>query len=755
MQSALSGIKRQVQRSWYRRTFRVPKSWRGKRVLLNFGAVTFEATVYVNGRLVGAHRGSYDAFSFDITSALRPSGPNELIVGVHDPLATGGGQPVGKQFVNEVSVLHTASSGIWQTVWLEPVGAAHLTRLDQTPDLRRARLLVTPRVSGGRDVTVMLRARDGRRVVGRATGRPGRPIALPVPRPKLWSPERPFLYRLDAELLRAGKIVDRAKSYFGMRSIAVRRVGGVARIVLNGRFVFQIGPLDQGYWPDGLYTAPTDAALRFDIAETKRLGFNMTRKHVKVEPQRWYYWADRLGLLVWQDMPNMPIFRRVAPPDEVEFERELRAMIEQHRSSPAIVAWTPFNEGWGQFSVPRITRLAKRLDRSRLVNGQSGGANCCLAREPADSDVRDGHIYAGPLAPPPDRRASVIGEFSGCNDRRAAGEQAPPFGGSFGTAGSRANRGVLRRDWDALRQQMRAPGLSGAVYTQYANLEHEVGVGLLSYDRRHLKCGAELLPKLNRALIAASRRVADLRPQTGAVPAGTRALWTFDEGRGTVARDAVSSGPDLALQGGAAWARGNRGSGLALAGSGQRAVAGQPVVDTRRSYTVSAWLRFAAPARSASAVSQGNGFSLGLRVANDRPDLDPAYTVEGIPGPFPQPKWSFAVPATASCGEPACAVRANQGYGDARIDPRAGRWYQVVGVYDRSQRTAGVYVDGLPIDSRIALRAVAAAAPFTLGTGTLGADGPDSFAGRIDQVRVYGRALSPGEVWRLYRAEKA
>jgi hypothetical protein len=756
LQSALSGIKRQEQRSWYRRGFRVPRGWRGRRVLLHFGAVTHRATVYVNGRRVGSHRGSYDAFSFDVTRALRP-GLNELLVRVEDPLAYGGGQPVGKQSVTAVSVVHTASSGIWQTVWLEPVAPAHFVRLDQTPDLRRDELVVVARAAAAGGARVVLRARDGDRVVGRASGRPGRPVRLPVPRPRLWTPERPFLYGLDVELRRGDRVLDRVRSYFGMRSIALRRVGGVVRPVLNGRFVFQTGPLDQGYWPDGLYTAPTDEALRFDIAKTKRLGFNMTRKHVKVEPQRWYHWADRLGLLVWQDMPNMSIYRRVQPADKPRFERELRAMVDQHRSSPAIVTWVPFNEGWGQYDVARITALVKRWDRSRLVDAHSGSANCCRAREPRNTDIRDGHIYQGPMAPAPDHRASAIGEFSACRDSHPRHEDTTPgMTGAPGVAppaSVRANAGILRRAWAALRQQMRTPGLSAAVYTQYANVEHEIGAGLVSNDRRATYCGAGLLRRLNRGLIAASRRVAALRPQSGAVPSGTSALWTFDEGSGGMARDAGRGGRHLRLEGGAGWAGGRRGRALAVSGAGQQAAASGPVVETRGSFTVSAWVRYAAPARPGTAVGQGAGFSLGLRVANDRPDLDTGYAIERIPGPFPQPKWNMAVPRSGDCATQVCSVRANAGYGDRRIDPAPQRWYHVTGVVDRRDRAVSLFVDGVAVDNRILEGGAAAAARFTVGAGALGAFGPDAFAGRVDQVRVYARALRADEVWRLYRAE--
>lgn len=758
LESALSGIERQVKDSWYRRSFSVPEAWHGQRVELNFGAVTYAATVYVNGKRVGSHRGSYEAFSLDITRALR-RGANELIVRVNDPLAYAGPQPVGKQNVIESGAVHTASSGIWQTVWLEPVSRAHLTRIDDTPDLHRDRLLVTARVAAGAGTRVFVRALEGRRVVGRASGPAGTILALPVPHPRLWSPEHPYLYGLSVEVKRGRRMLDRVRSYFGMRSIGLARIGGVMRPVLNGHFVFQIGPLDQGYWPDGLYTAPTDAGLRFDIAETKAFGFNMTRKHVKVEPQRWYYWADRLGLLVWQDMPNMSIYRKVKPSEHAQFERELHTIIDQHLSSPAIVVWTPFNEGWGQFDVDRVAREVKRWDPSRLVNGQSGSANCCLAREPRHEDIRDSHIYQGPLAPKPDRRASAIGEFSACRASDPRHEDHTP-GRSGGTpaaappAGARANAGALRQAWAALTQEMRTPGLSAAVYTQYANVEHEIGAGLVSGDRRRTYCGARLLRTLNRNLIATSRRLANLRPEPGRVPLGALAFWRFDERAGGVARDATGHRHTLRLTGGASRGPGRHGRALLLDGNTARALATGPLLDTARSYTISAWLRFAAGAASGSAVSQGNdAFAFGLRVRDDRPELAPAYPLEGVPGPFPLPKWNLILPGIRGCfTDPDCGV--NAGYGDTRVLPRPGRWYHVTAAVNRGRHVASLYVDGEPQDNRIVERQVQSLARFTVGAGATKLAGGPAFHGAIDNLRIYNRALTPADAWQLYAAER-
>ncbi|HET8558966.1 MAG TPA: PA14 domain-containing protein, partial [Marmoricola sp.] len=361
VESQLSGIGRHEDRMWYRRTFEVPRSWRGERVLLHLDAVDWHSTVYVNGKKVGEHKGGFDRFTVDVTAALKNHGPQELIVGVADP-SDQGSQPLGKQRLNPGGIWYTTVSGIWQSVWMEPVPRRdHIERVDAVPDVANQAVKVTVHGGGGNAIVTV---RDGKRVVGRVTGRVGTELTVPVRDPRLWSPEDPHLYDLTVRVKS-----DEVRSYFGMRSIEVQN----NRMLLNGKPVFQIGPLDQGFWPDGIYTAPTDEALKHDLVETKRLGFNAVRKHVKVESDRWYHHADKLGLLVWQDMPSA-----ARAGDKTQFEAELKAMVDQHRGSPSIIMWVPFNEGWGQYDQARIADLVKSWDPTRLVNNMSG-INCCGA----------------------------------------------------------------------------------------------------------------------------------------------------------------------------------------------------------------------------------------------------------------------------------------------------------------------------------------------------------------------------------------
>ena len=381
VESALSGIMRVEERMWYRRTFEIPSTWRKDRLILNFGAVDYDTRVWVNGKLVTTHRGGYDSFAADITAALTPGGKQEIIVGVED-LTDNTWQPVGKQReVPDRGIFYTSSSGIWQTVWLEPVQARHITKLDMTPKLADSTLRLTARSSI--EGTVEAVAYDKGRVVGRVTGPANQELALPVPHAKLWSPDSPFLYDLRVTLLDRNRKVDQVGSYFGMREIGTAPgADGKLRITLNGKILFNMATLDQGFWPDGIYTAPTDKALRFDLEQHKVLGFNAVRKHIKVEPDRWYYAADQLGLLVWQDMPAMKTSNQVPPPDaRAEFERQLHTMVEQHKSWTSIVVWVPFNEGWGEWSREDTGRIAddvKAQDPSRLVNAHSG-VNCCAS----------------------------------------------------------------------------------------------------------------------------------------------------------------------------------------------------------------------------------------------------------------------------------------------------------------------------------------------------------------------------------------
>jgi hypothetical protein len=761
--SPLSGINRIDTLGWYRRTFRVPSGWgQRRRVLLNFGAVSWAARVYVNGRLAGSHRGTYSSFSFDITDLIARGGVNELLVEYWDPIG-GLGEPVGKQVAGAPGgAYHTASPGIWQTVWLEPVAAEHLTSLDSTPVLRTSRLIVSTATTSGPRDRIVVQALAGRRVVASASGRGGRSISLHLPHPRLWSPSDPYLYGLRVEVLAGGQAVDEVQSYFGMRSVSLGRAGGATRVLLNGRFVFETGALDQGFWPDGIYTAPTDAALRFDIDAAKRLGYNMVRKHEKVEPDRWYYWADRLGLLVWQDMPSLPIRADRAPTGaaKAEFRRELRSIVEQHRSDPAIVAWVGFNEGVGQFDLSGITREIKQLDRTRLVDTQSGSANCCAAIESAASDVRDTHLYFGPFAVPPDRRASVIGEYGGVLPWPPASHRWPGTPTSIGSptvAMSPADAlALLRRQYADLTQEMRVRGLSAAVFTELGAYEQETGI--VSYDRRAFTLNPDVLRRLNTALLDASENDAELLPPAQAVPVGTTGLWHFDAGQGTWAGDASGHGHSLWLTAGASWTGGVRGTALRITQPGQAAMTTAPVIDTRRSFTVSAWLRASRDGQSGTAVSEpgtdGSSFSLGIATWTRSPQTRAGELASGKPAPPFRTWWTFMVPATPSCASEVCGVQANMHYDDGREGLRPGVWHQVTGVYDRSTRTVSVYVDGIPEEDEHTGPLPPARGPLTVGSGQLDYTPTDAFLGGIDELRTYRRALSPAEVWELYLAER-
>ncbi|MGW4486786.1 glycoside hydrolase family 2 protein [Amycolatopsis sp. NPDC004368] len=490
VESALSGIMRHETKLWYRRTFAVPETWRTQRILLHFQAVDHDTTVYVNGHEVTHHTGGYDSFTADITDALT-TGPQELVVRVTD--ATGDGQPLGKQRAPGAGVFYTPSSGIWQTVWLEPVAPVHITRLDTTTD-PRGRVTVT--VQGADGHAFHAEAEDHGHVVGRVDGIAGHPATITLTRPHPWSPSDPFLYDLRVTLSTG----DSVGSYFGLRSVAVE--GG--RILLNGKPFVQLGPLDQGFWPDGLYTAPTDAALAFDLRQEKALGFTMVRKHLKVEPDRWYYHADRLGLLVWQDMPAMPETVTPTPRARANFEAELHRVIDQHRSFPSIVTWVPFNEGWGDFDVARIADEVAAWDPTRLVDAESG-VNCCRsAPDTGHGDLLDDHTYPGPGTPPPDAtRARVDGEYGGLGLKVRGHEFAA--GGSFAYE-LEPDSATLTRRYVELQDKLAAEvrrGLSAAVYTQLTDVEKEVN-GFLTYDRRVRKLDFAAARRANLAVESAA-----------------------------------------------------------------------------------------------------------------------------------------------------------------------------------------------------------------------------------------------------------
>jgi beta-galactosidase/beta-glucuronidase len=505
IESALSGVMKRVaetNRLWYRRTFKVPKNWRQQRVLLHFGAVDWEATVHVNGKEVGSHRGGYDGFSLDITDALKPAEEQELVVAVWDP-TDAGPQPRGKQVRNPHAIWYTPTTGIWQTPWLEPVASSGIESLKIVPDIDAGALKVTAQLFSPGDTSIEATALDGRRRVGFASGRAGSELSLHLPNAKLWSPDSPFLYNLTVRVLAGNKAVDEVKSYFGMRKIALGKdEKGINRLFLNNKPLFQFGPLDQGFWPDGLYTAPSDEALRYDIEVTKELGFNMARKHVKVEPDRWYYWCDKLGLLVWQDMPSGDKYIGPRDPDiertkesAKQFYAELKAMIDQKGNHPSIVFWVPFNEGWGQFESAKVTDWIKGYDPTRLISSTSGWA------DRGAGDVHDIHVYPGPGVPKVEaKRAGVLGEYGGLGlpVRGHTWQDEKNWGYR-----SYTNAQDLTRAYGNLIRKMHPmtgdQGLAAAVYTQTTDVEIEVN-GLLTYDREVMKMDRKVVAAANRKM---------------------------------------------------------------------------------------------------------------------------------------------------------------------------------------------------------------------------------------------------------------
>ena len=479
IESALSGVMKHADRMTYQRSFEIPKGWNGRHVLLHFGAVDWETKVSVNGQNLGGHRGGYDPFSFDITDALKPDGAQEITVEVFDP-TDDGGQPRGKQTLHPGGIMYTPTSGIWQTVWLEPVAEAHIESLQLVPDVDGSCLKLTVNGSG----TVEAVASDGGKEVATIRGSAGTELKLAIPNPKLWSPGSPHLYDLRVSLQANGKPVDAVTSYFGMRKIALGKDDqGITRPRLNGKFIFQVGPLDQGFWPDGLYTAPTDEALRGDIETMKQLGFNCVRKHIKVEPDRWYYWCDKLGLMVWQDMPSANSYRskkevedKPIEVDKRQFKTELECLVRNHWNHPAIIMWVLFNEGQGQHDTEALVALVKALDPSRLVNNGSGSDKKC-------GDVIDMHNYPGPGSPnPEENRAAVLGEFGGLGLPVYGHTWTKKTWGYKGTASAEE----LTRSYVKLLTKAYAlkdkPGLSAAIYTQLTDVETECN-GLMTYDR--------------------------------------------------------------------------------------------------------------------------------------------------------------------------------------------------------------------------------------------------------------------------------
>ncbi len=522
-ESALSGVNKQVGAEnilWYRTKFLLPVSFRGKVVLLHFGAVDWASDLYINGLKVGSHEGGFDPFDFTITSFIKSTKQQELVLRVADPVDKGP-QPRGKQVSNPHGIWYTSVTGIWQTVWLEAVPKTYISYTKQIPDIDEEILSVNITVENPeKDDIVRVSAWDGINLVAEKEISANSTIPLNIKNQKLWSPESPFLYDLKASIIRKGKIIDEVKSYFGMRKVSVQPdENGVLRILLNNRFVFQFGPLDQGWWPDGLYTAPGEEAIVFDIDKTKQMGFNMIRKHVKVEPARWYYNCDKAGLLVWQDMPSGDLGGSIwntrpgmeggedkirTEVSEKIYRKEWNAIIDYLYNFPCIVMWVPFNEGWGQFKTAEITRWTMEKDPARLVNSASGG------NFHETGHILDVHNYPGPVMAKPEvfgpRQALVLGEFGGLG--------LPLEGHTWLNKDNWGYRTFQNADtlFYAYRNYLNQivpfikRGLSAAVYTQTTDVEVETN-GLMTYDRQVIKIPPERLREASRRLYETAEEI--------------------------------------------------------------------------------------------------------------------------------------------------------------------------------------------------------------------------------------------------------
>jgi beta-galactosidase/beta-glucuronidase len=523
LESALSGVERPLlpgEKLWYRRTFTVPEAWGDQKVLLHFGAVDYACDVYLNGTLLGSHRGGYLPFTFELTPDII-RGENELIVAVQDPTDTGL-QQRGKQVLKPGGIWYTPVSGIWQTVWLEPVPDVSIESLKLTPDIDLGTLTVEARLRGtaeGLQLEAVVFAEG--EAAARVQGPAAEPLVCPLPDARLWCPEEPFLYGLEVQLRRGHEIADRVSGYAAMRSFSlVTDSSGHKRFALNGKPLFLYGPLDQGYFPDGLYTPPSEEAMLFDIEYARNIGCNMIRKHIKVEPLRWYYHCDRLGMIVWQDMINggkidgttvatlsmlfgfhrndtrrLERFGRSDPENRSEFRAELQGMIDHLYNAACIAAWVPFNESWGQFHAREIGEWVKEYDPTRLVDHASGWF------DQGGGDFVSKHVYFKKLRrPAPDERAFVLSEFGGYSLKLPGHLWDPDK--KFGYRHYNSPEELTAAYLDLLENQLQpliSQGLAAAVYTQTTDVEIEIN-GYLTYDRRVEKMDRETLRRAHRAL---------------------------------------------------------------------------------------------------------------------------------------------------------------------------------------------------------------------------------------------------------------
>ncbi|OXA76732.1 Glycosyl hydrolases family 2, TIM barrel domain [Flavobacterium aquidurense] len=514
VESSLSGVMKQVgaeKELWYSTTFSIDSGWKKKNILLHFGAVDWKTEVWINNVKVGSHTGGYTPFSFDITPFVKKGKNQKLVVKVWDP-SNDGPQPRGKQVKNPEGIWYTPVTGIWQTVWIEPVNKKSITNLKTTPNVDQNSISIKADVVGAQEGDIIeITVFDGGKEIANEKAVVGENLDITLNNLKLWSPESPFLYQTKISLISNDKVIDEVKSYFAMRKISSKRDEfGIIRMQLNNKDYFQFGPLDQGWWPDGLYTAPTDEALKYDIIKTKELGFNMIRKHVKVEPERWYTHCDELGILVWQDMPsgdeqptwqNKTYFegnelKRTAKSEEI-YKKEWAAIMDHLYSYPSIVVWVPFNEAWGQFKTVEITEWTKNHDPSRLTNSSSGGNHF------QTGDILDLHNYPGPEMYLYDaRRVTVLGEYGGIG---------LPLEGHLWRANDNwgyvkfKNENEVTAEYIKYAQILKnyvKSGFSAAVYTQTTDVEGEVN-GFMTYDRKVDKMDFKKVKDINTEVINA------------------------------------------------------------------------------------------------------------------------------------------------------------------------------------------------------------------------------------------------------------
>ena len=526
VESSLSGVGKALQPDeilWYRRTFEITDEWKHQRVILHFGAVDWQTEVWCNGQYLGQHQGGFDPFSFELTRDLRFGSENELVVKVYDPTSTGR-QERGKQTLNPGFVFYTAVSGIWQTVWLEPLPHVYIKQIRMTPFIEPARLEIQVSLSDELpEHEIRIELWENNKLVTQVNGCQCQKIILDVPDAHLWSPNDPFLYDLKFTLNAENQIVDAVNSYCGLREIClVKDENGVPRVHLNHKPIFQYGPLDQGYWPDGLYTAPTDKALRYDIIFSKSLGMNMLRKHIKVEPARWYYHCDQLGMLVWQDMPcggkvphtlilgmgfllGLKIrddrrrhwFGRADPGVRQQFKLELQAMMENLHNHPSIVVWVPFNKSWGQFNAREIGDWVKASDPSRLVDVASGWF------DQGNGDIYSIHKYVGPAMPTIEKERSVaLSEFGGLGLKVEGHLWQEEKLFAYRMVKTRAK--LTERYLKLIDRliPLKEKGLVAAIYTELCDVEYEIN-GYLTYDREVLKMDRDQIEAAHLKLLSA------------------------------------------------------------------------------------------------------------------------------------------------------------------------------------------------------------------------------------------------------------